>query len=189
MSRKWVVAWSLVIGLVTYLLPQAMPARSQEATPENDANCVACHEHQYYLYDSGKWYCLCEAPMHCVYCHGGRTDSTVEEIAHEGLVLYPTREHAERCQTCHTEDYMDRVVKFSTVAGVSSTIVPILTATPVDATGLSLAKPPTIALTRLDQLEPWRLVGLGLLGVVFLIVIGFGYRCWKMDCLSKKQSS
>ncbi len=31
----------------------------------------------------------------------------VEEVAHEGLVLYPTREHAERCQARHTEDYMN----------------------------------------------------------------------------------
>jgi hypothetical protein len=189
MSRKWIIACSLVIGLAICLLPQAAPVRSQEATPENDANCVACHEHQYYVYDSGKWYCLCEAPMHCVYCHGGRTDSSVEEIAHEGLVLYPTREHAERCQTCHVEDYMARVVKFSSVAGVSSTPLPILTATPAQATGPLIIEPPVVSFTRLGQLEPWRLVGLGLLGLVFILVIAFGYRCWKLDCLSKKHSS
>lgn len=187
MSRKWIVAWVLVFGLVIFFQPQSMPVRGQEPTLENDANCVSCHQHQYYLYDSGKWFCLCEAPMHCVYCHDGRTDSYVEEIAHQGLVLYPTRQHAERCQTCHTEDYMERVVKFTTIAGVSSTPLPILTATPAEAMTLTSAEPPTVSLTRLGQLEFWRLAALGGLGVIFMIVIAFGYRCWKLDCLSKGQ--
>lgn len=187
MSHKWFIAWLFAVGLLIFLLPQPLPVHGQEPTPENDANCVACHEHQYYLYDSGKWFCLCDAPMHCVYCHGGRTDSSVEEIAHEGLVLYPTREHAERCQTCHPADYMDRVVTFASIAGVKSTPLPILTATPAQAMVLTSDEPATVSLTRLGQLDTWRLVGLGMLAVVFLLVIGFGYRCWKLDCLSRRQ--
>jgi hypothetical protein len=66
--------------------------------------------------------------------------------------------------------------------------LPILTATPA-AIGLLPAEPPAVSLTRLDQIEPWRLAGLALLGVIFIAVIGFGYRCWKLDCLSKRQSS
>jgi hypothetical protein len=179
----------MALGALTISLAFVSPARGQEPAPENDANCVACHEDQYYLFDSGKWYCLCEAPMHCIYCHGGRTDSNVEEVAHEGLVLYPTREHAQRCQTCHTEDYLARVVKFSSIAGVSSTPLPILTATPAEVISLTSVELPAISPTRLNQLEPWRRAALGVLGVVFIIVIGFGYRCWKLDCLSKRQSS
>lgn len=174
--------------MLTISLALVSPVQAQEPTPENDQNCVSCHEDQYYLFDSGKWYCLCEAPMHCIYCHGGRTDSYIEEVAHEGLVLYPTREHAEQCQTCHTEDYMARVTKFSAIAGISSSPVPILTATPDMAAGLIAGEPPSITFTRLDQLEPWRLAGLGILAIVFLLVIGFGYRCWKLDCLSRRSS-
>jgi hypothetical protein len=178
----------LAAALVLSLAPVA-PARGQEPTPESDANCVACHTNQYYLYDSGKYYCLCEAPMHCVYCHGGRTDSDVAEIAHQGLVLYPTREHAERCRACHTEDYLARAVKFAAIAGVSSTPQPILTATPQKGIGPISTEPPYVSLTRLGQLAPWRLIGLGVLGVALILVIAFGYHCWKLDCLSKRQSS
>jgi hypothetical protein len=181
MFRKWTAICMILVGVMAFLLPQAIPACAQEATPENDDYCVACHEHRYYVYDSGKWFCLCEAPMHCVYCHGGRTDSPVEEIAHEGLVLYPTRNHAERCQTCHTEDYLERVVTFASVAGISATPLSVITATP-QAVAPS-EQPPVSPLTRLARLETWRIIGLGILGVAMLGIAIFGYRCWRADCL------
>jgi len=189
MSRKWIAVWIIILGMLTLLLPQAITAGVQEPTPENDANCVACHEHQYYLYDNGKWFCLCDAPMHCVYCHGGRTDSPIEEVAHEGLVLYPTRNHAERCQTCHTEDYMSRVVTFETVAGVSSTPLPIIAATPNEpAAALVEGLPSNPLLLRLSQLEPWRLVGMGVITIMLFGIMIFGYRCWRADCLAQNKS-
>lgn len=188
MLRKWIAVWSIILGVVILLVGLAIPTRAQEPTPENDANCVVCHEHRYYLYDSGKWFCLCDAPMHCVYCHGGRTDSPVEEIAHEGLVLYPTRDHAERCQTCHTEDYMSRVVTFETVAGVSSTPLPIITATPNEpAAALVEGLPSNPLLLRLSQLEPWRLIVLGVITIMLVGIMIFGYRCWKADCLAQSK--
>jgi hypothetical protein len=186
--NKWTAVYIIILGMAILLVGLTIPTRAQEPTPENDANCVACHEHQYYLYDSGKWFCLCDAPMHCVYCHGGRTDSPVEEIAHEGLVLYPTRNHAERCQTCHTEDYMSRVVTFETVAGVSSTPIPIITATPIKLAATLAEEPPSKQLLlRLSQLESWRLVGLGVLIVALVGIMIFGYRCWKADCQAQSK--
>jgi hypothetical protein len=189
MSRKWSVVCIMILGMVILLPAQAIPIRAQEPTPENDANCVACHEHRYYLYDSGKWFCLCDAPMHCVYCHSGRTDSQIEEVAHEGLVRYPTRNHAERCQTCHTEDYMARVVTFETVAGVSSTPLPVVTATPMILPA-ALVEEPSLnpLLLRLRQLESWRLVGLGILTIALVGNMIFGYRCWKADCLAQSKT-
>ena len=184
MSRKWMVVWIVIIGVLFALVPQMAPAQAQEPTPENDANCVACHEHQYYLYDSGKWFCLCDAPMHCVYCHGGRTDSLDEATAHEGLVLYPTRDHAVRCQACHDEDYMARLATFENEAGVSSTPQPLLTATPVEVAAV-VEEPPSSPLLRLGELEPWRLVGLGGVMAALVGILVFGYRCWKTDCLVK----
>jgi len=188
MSRKWFSVWMIVTGLLILLLPRAVPARAQEATPENDENCVTCHEHQYYLYDNGKWFCLCDAPMHCVYCHSGRTDTSDKELAHEGLVLYPTREHAARCQVCHTEDYMSRVVTFASVAGISSTPQPIVTATSIEPAAAPLEQKPAPPLLRLNQLEPWRLIGLGVLGIAMIGILIFGYRCWRTDCLPKLNS-
>ena len=188
MTKKWIVSGITIIGITAIiLLLGIMPARAQDATPESDANCVACHEHQYYLYDSGKWFCLCEAPMHCVYCHGGRTDSTVAEIAHEGLVLYPTHNEAERCQTCHNADYLSRVVTFETVAGVSSSPIPVITATPFESEPIPKNKRPAILL-RMDQLGLWQLIGLGILIIAGFVLLLFAYRCWKADCMTKLKS-
>ncbi len=187
MTRRWIPVWIILIGLLILITPAA-PAHAQEPTLENDANCVACHTHEYYLYDSGKYFCLCEAPMHCVYCHGGRTDSMVEEVAHEGLVLYPTRNQAERCQECHPADYMDRVVSFASVAGISATPQPIITATAVQAAGPVVAQPPSSPLQRITQLETWRLIGLGGVAIALCAIIIFGYRCYKADCLVNSRS-
>jgi len=187
MSRKLIPLWIILLVLVLLIQPSTA-AYAQDVTPENDDNCVACHTHEYYLYDSGKYFCLCEAPMHCVYCHGGQVDSMVEEEAHAGLVLYPTRDQAEQCQECHPADYMDRVVTFETVAGVSSTPVPIITATAMQSAAGTIEQLPPTPFQRISQLEPWRLIGLGAAGIALCAIIFFGYRCWKADCLMKSQS-
>lgn len=187
MSSKWIKIWMIFIGVAILFLSQPSSVHAQELTPDNDENCVACHEHQYYTYDNGKWFCLCDAPMHCVYCHGGRTDSLEKEVAHEGLVLYPTHNHAERCQTCHTEDYMSRVVTFETIAGVVSTPRPIVTATPVNSItpAESQSTPP---LTRLGALDPLQLAELSVIAVAMMGLVILGYRCWKADRLLNTES-
>ena len=174
------------IAILILLLLTAVPASAQEPdpTPENDANCVACHTHQYYLYDSGKWFCLCDAPMHCVYCHGGRTDTTDKDQAHEGLVLYPTHNHAERCRACHTEDYLERVVTFGAVAGINPTPQAIATATAVEVAAAPV-NAPRIAPTRLADLGPWQLAGVRFIAVALLVLSAFAYHCYKVDCLTK----
>ena len=187
MSRKWFTIWVMLAGLMILLLPVANPVHAQESTPENDANCVSCHENQYFLYDSGKYYCLCEAPMHCIYCHGGRTDSYTKEIAHEGMVFYPTADYAARCKNCHTEDYMARVVKFDAVAGIGPEPRPMVTATAIQIVALPAETSPGAPLLYLGQLEPWRQVGLGILAIGMVGIIIFGYRCWKADYLAKIQ--
>ncbi len=187
MSRKCILVWFAALTLTFLFLSPAVPTHAQEPTPENDANCVSCHTHRYLLYDEGKWYCLCDAPMHCVYCHSGRTDSLVKEVAHEGLVLYPTRDHAIRCQSCHTEDYINRVVKFSTVGGISSTPLPILTATP-DKSSTWFGATTSPLQVRFSQLSNWRLAGLASLGIGLILIAIMAYRCWKADCLAKFQA-
>jgi hypothetical protein len=46
---------------------------------------------------------------------------------------------------------------------------------------------PTL-LMRFSQLEPWRLVGLGIVMIALIGIVIFGYRCWKADCLAKLRS-
>lgn len=188
MSRKSFVIWVAFTGLLVLLVPSANPVYAQESTPENDANCVYCHESQYYLYDSGKYFCLCEAPMHCIYCHGGRTDSYNKEIAHEGMTFYPTADHAARCKSCHDEDYMARVVKFDRVAGLSPSPRPMVTATAVQVAALPAEPSQGAPLLRLSQLEPWRQIGLIFVAFGVVAILILGYRCWKADCLAKTQS-
>lgn len=193
MSRKWLTIIILSIGLMIFFYSQAVPAHAQEPTPrqdltsENDANCVACHTHQYYLYDSGKWFCLCDAPMHCVYCHNGRTDTNQKELAHEGLILYPTHDNALRCQSCHPEDYTARVVTFASVAGISSTPHALATATPFESVAAVTDITPGPLYSRLSRLETWRQIALGILVILMVGMLLFSYRCWKVDCLAKNQ--
>ena len=183
---RWPAALAMLCGLLAFTASITL-THAQEPTPENDANCVACHEHQYYVYDSGKWFCLCDAPMHCVYCHGGRTDSPSKDVAHEGLVLYPTRGLAERCQSCHEEDYMSRVVAFTNEAGVSSTPIPIITATPAALAAIPVDQPPSRTMLISKHFETWQLVGLAVMGLIIIGLIVFGIRCYRQDCLFKEK--
>lgn len=192
MSRNQPRIWMMITLLLLLSFITVMPAHAQEEgepTPENDANCVACHEHQYYLYDSGKWFCLCEAPMHCVYCHGGRTDSRMKDIAHEGIVLYPTRHEAERCKGCHGEEYMERVVAFATVAGISATPKPIITATPAELpAAAALEVPPFSGMLGASQADPWKTIGLIGLGILIITFGVLGFLCWRQDCRLSRQA-
>ena len=83
--------------------------------------------------------------MHCVYCHGGRTDSYNAKVAHEGMALYPTSGHAHRCQECHPEDYQARVKTFTELAGIDPQHLVIPTAIPPIQNPPPPARPP-----------PWR---------------------------------
>jgi hypothetical protein len=183
-STKFLV---VVVGMVVISLFQVNQALADEPTPENDANCLSCHERQYYLYDNGKYFCLCNAPMHCIYCHNGRTDSLEKDVAHEGLVLHPTRGNADRCQECHEKDTMERVVTFASVAGISATPRSVVTATTASSMTTPI-KQASVSPYRLGQLETWRLVGLGLVGVGMIVLVFFGYLCWKADCPPKIRS-
>lgn len=185
MTRRWLVMGSAAIGVFLLLAFWAGPAYAQEPTLGSDENCVACHEHRYYLYDSGKWFCLCDAPMHCVYCHGGNPAVKEAEPAHEGLVLHPTRNQAERCKACHTDDYLERVVTFGAVAGINPTPRPVATATAGEGgVGLVAEVPGSM---RLGRLETWRSIGLMFVGLALALILIFGYHCYKADCLTRTQ--
>lgn len=120
MKRKLFSFW--LFGCAVFLLLTTLfvvsPAAAQETPPPEECQCKACHEQQYYLYDSGKWYCLCKAPMTCVHCHGGNGRETNADLAHKGMLANPFMDNAAVCQNCHKEESQARVDEFVERAGV-----------------------------------------------------------------------
>jgi hypothetical protein len=186
MTRRWFFI-PVFIGVLLLVLSFAISARAQEPTPVNDENCTTCHQNQYLVNDTGHWFCLCDAPMHCVYCHGGRTDTSDKKQAHEGLVRYPTSNESTRCLSCHDEDYQSRVEKLSKFIGIHTTPIPVVNVALNKPAIVSVEQSPVKSLLRFRQLDSWQLVGLGFLGVAMIAVGFFGYRCYKADCLSKNK--
>lgn len=131
MSRKWFVIWVTITGLLIFLLPWTIPAHAQEPTPENNADSVVCHEHQYYLYDSGKWYCLCETPVRCTERRGGRTDTLVKDLVYKSLDANPMQENVTVCQDCRPGYYQSQVVKLASIVWINTTPLPFPTYKPV----------------------------------------------------------
>lgn len=183
MTTKRFVFWMAVFVTMILSLSQTSPAAAQEPTPAVD-HCVSCHEQQYYLYDEGHLFCLCGEPMHCVYCHEGRPDSPLKDVAHEGLVLYPAGNQAERCNKCHGDEYEDHLAEFASMAHDISTPKVNAAISPSEVTaGTSVVN--SGMLPYLERLESWRLVGLGFVGIAMIALVFLGYRCWKADCLAK----
>lgn len=158
-------------------------AFAQEAVSPKEPSCIGCHEDQYTLYDNGKWYCLRKSPVSCTECHGGRTDTVVQDMAHEGLIANPLVDNAAVCQDCHPNDYQARVQKFASIAGVSSTPRPYATYTP--SALISYPVENAGGTRQLRALPPgaWQVAGISLLGIAFLVIFLFACRCWKIDRL------
>ena len=185
MSLYRIARFSSLFFLLFLVCASPTSAQAQEPAPDSDANCITCHEHRYFLYDEGKYYIIFEAPMHCVYCHGGQTDSYNAKIAHEGMSLYPTNNQARRCQDCHPEDYLARVKTFTELAGIDPQHLVIPTAIPTSQYLPPSSPPPDLASVRWSSLGILNQAGLMLtaIGLVFIGILA--YRCWKADCLMK----
>ena len=133
MFRKMLLLTILAIFMVgtVLLVPGGTSlALAQDETVPEDTACKTCHEDQYYLYDSGKWYCLNETKVGCTECHGGNPGSATKECAHQGLIASPLANDAAVCQDCHPDDYLSKVQTFASVAGIRPTPRPYSTYTP-----------------------------------------------------------
>ncbi len=122
-SALFVLAGALLLvgGFLGMVISPALAAGSIGQTGESPSSCLTCHQDQYLLYDSGKWYCLCPLQANCVYCHQGNPDSVRVESAHEGLVRDPLQHADEICRPCHGDDYPTYVEEFVGRAGALHT--------------------------------------------------------------------
>lgn len=110
----------LYTGMLAILLFAAFaitPVSAEGTPPPEECQCKQCHEQQYYLYDSGKWYCLCNSPMTCVHCHGGNGRETNADLAHKDMLANPFANNAAICKDCHEEESQTRVDEFVKRAG------------------------------------------------------------------------
>ena len=125
MSTKSVRLIALSIGALLFI---GILANVRGATvvyaqlPMATSSCITCHEDQYYLYDSGKWYCVSEAQERCVNCHAGNFNTLNKEEAHTGLIAKPLSDGGQRCQTCHAQDTEMLIQKTISLTGYHAQI-------------------------------------------------------------------
>lgn len=168
------------------LMPLVRPTTAlaqEESQPVN--GCVTCHENLYYLHDTGKNFCLCAEEMTCTCCHGGNPQTHDETEAHQGMELYPVEGENQVCQNCHLSDSSDRIQEFVNVAGVD----PFHSQASAKVASLAEAEvgQPVIN-QQVRSLEPWQTIALTLVGLSFVVLMVLGYRCYRLDCLSKRKN-
>lgn len=126
-TKKSFVLISLLIGvtLALVMLTNTAPAQARAPLQSDDGSkCVTCHENLYYLHDTGKAYCLKDAPMACVDCHGGDPTAITEEAAHFKRAAHPViNADDKKCYECHPAEAQVRVDKFRQVAGIKKVLV------------------------------------------------------------------
>ena len=114
------------------------------------------------------------AAMKCTYCHGGNPDVLVEEEAHQGMVLYPTRNDAAACQQCHPDDYKSRAERFSEIAGVSQ--IHSVSSTPIYSLPVNVDASPFAPGIQGWVLELWHLTGFFVFSLAIIVLIILAYR-------------
>lgn len=126
---------STVIAAFFLAAPVHAFAQSAEQS-DGDNQCLVCHENLYYLYDTGKWYCLNESPMACSHCHGGDPDTFLKEDAHLSRAAHPViNENDKKCYECHPATAESHLDEFRRVAGISQVkvAIPYLPALPLES--------------------------------------------------------
>ncbi len=156
----------LAVGLIAVLAVAATPGRAQADRPaalNGDSSCLACHENLYYLYDTGKWFCLNQPDMHCVYCHNGDDTVLDQAAAHLHRTAHPIiGDDMTTCQACHADSCAEHVQLFDRVAGISDDI---RVASPFEPVTTIAEAPPAVVTESAPSSLPWLLAGLALIAV------------------------
>jgi len=165
-----------LIGMFVALTLFSFPSPAQARFPlqvNDGSQCVTCHEDLYYLHDTGKAYCLKDAPMTCVDCHGGNPEALTKEAAHFDRAAHPVINNDDKkCYECHPVEAEARLDEFRHTAGLSEIKL---------AATCEPASLPVTAGFPESQPEPWvpTTQALGLfvvVGMMLVIFIGFKIR-------------
>ena len=186
-GQNWLLTFLKGMIFVIPLFVFNTPVQAEATLPPSGEGCKSCHENLYYLHDTGNWLCQCSQQMTCTCCHNGNPDVYSEDEAHAGLNLYPTRNDAAACQNCHQDDYATRIESFAIKAGISPVHLPIPTPTSYIIFLDPYSNDLSLSGSIMQDLEPWRQIGLMMMGIVLLGLVYLGYRCWKSDCLVNTQ--
>ena len=124
-QRFLLILFGLVLILASLLAAPQIVAHADGPCPAAEqGSCIQCHEDLYLLHDTGKWYCLKEAPMNCVGCHGGDSTALTKEAAHANRQAYPIiNENSSKCRECHPAQSVARERFFRLSAGVPVVMV------------------------------------------------------------------
>ena len=163
---KWLAIVTVFIGLAFTAAPGY--ADSDQPADNSESTCLSCHQNLYYLYDTGKWFCLCAAPMECATCHGGNPTAADMATAHQNRKAHPIiGDDTTTCQQCHLDNCANRVQKFDQVAGISQNIQVAVSTQPRVTTVQPIAPQPTA------EIDPVVLIwSLGGAAVLVAAVIG-----------------
>jgi len=165
-SLKW-LAVCVGIGALAF---SAVPGHAESvpvAYNNAESTCLSCHENLYYLYDTGNWFCVAEAPMRCVNCHGGDPTALDQAAAHLSRTAHPIiNGDTTTCQHCHVGDCAEHVQQFDRVAGISRDIKIAVSTQPQAASPRPIDQSPTPAADPVGVL--WSLGGV----IIFAAALG-----------------
>lgn len=169
-TARWMFALLATLFLVL-LAVMSMP-EGASAAPSTDEvsnnSCLSCHENQYYLHDTGCWYCLTAHKDRCAGCHEGNPATFKAEDAHLGMILHPQENNGKKCLDCHTaEDAHMRLVEFESIKGFDAVIRPV---SYVPAETAAVGFPEIAEPSPLKNL-PWMVGGIALFGFWLTLVL------------------
>lgn len=115
----------LAVALFLLLAIPTTSAYANKSYPNSEQEtCISCHEDLYFLYDTGKWYCLRDAPMSCSDCHGGDPTAVTQVKAHLQRTVHPIiNDDITKCYECHPQQGVERAQMFGDVAGIKPVAV------------------------------------------------------------------
>jgi hypothetical protein len=160
---------------------------AQEDISPEESGCFECHQGLYWLFDSGRAVCFCTMEAYCTDCHSGQADTLDKDLAHTVMISSPVRDNAAICQDCHPDDYQERSELVMARIGVKPTAVAVSVSLPMPPSGSSAGSAQSSLVER--QLPAlWDITRFIIVGLAFCGVLLLGYRCWKLDCVARKQS-